>query len=139
MKKIKVKYEEIRSSPLFSGVPDKTIKKIATFPYAIEYKAGDNIIKEGDIGEFMFVVLAGQVDILKAQNSKQLKLATLGPGIFVGEGALVSGAPRNATVVANTPVKIAYFDRAAYNKMIMCHTNISSLLSRPIRNVVKIL
>ena len=130
MKKIKVKYEEIRSSPLFSGVPDKTINKIATFPSAVEYKAGDNIIKEGDIGEFMFVVLAGQVDILKAQSNKQLKLATLGPGIFVGEGALVSGAPRNATVAANTPVKIAYFDRAAYNKMITADATISATLMK---------
>lgn len=130
MKKIKVKFEEVRSSPLFAGVPDKTIKKIATFPYAIEYKAGDAIIKEGDIGEFMFIVLAGQVDILKAQGGKQLKLATLGPGIFVGEGALVSGAPRNATVTANTPVKIAYFDRAAYNKMITADATISATLMK---------
>ena len=110
-KKIKVKYEEIRSSPLFAGVPDKTIKKIAAFPTGVEYKAGDVIIKENDIGEFMFIVLTGQVDILK--GPKELKLATLGPGIFVGEGALVSGAPRNATVKAVTPVKIAYFDRVA--------------------------
>ena len=127
-KKIKVKYEEIRSSPLFAGVPDKTIKKIAKFPYGVEYKAGDVIIKENDIGEFMFIVLTGQVDILK--GPKELKLATLGPGIFVGEGALVSGAPRNATVKANTPVKIAYFDRVAYNKMITADATISATLMK---------
>jgi CRP-like cAMP-binding protein len=130
MKKIKVKYDEIRNSPLFAGVPDKNIKKIAKFPYGMEYKAGDTIIKENDIGEFMFVVVSGQVDILKAQKDKQLKLATLGPGIFVGEGALVSGAPRNATVVANTPVKVAMFDRAAYNKMITTDAAISATLMK---------
>ena len=127
-KKIKVSLGEIRNSPLFTGVPDKIVKKIASFPTGVEYKAGDTIIKEGDVGEFMFIVCQGQVEILK--GPKMLKLATLGPGIFVGEGALVSGAPRNATVKAITPVKIAYFDRVAYNKMIMADATISATLMK---------
>jgi CRP-like cAMP-binding protein len=125
-KKIKVKYEEIRSSPLFTGVPDKLVKKIATYFNGKNYNAGDNIIKENDIGDFMFIVLSGQVDILK--GPKSIKLATLGPGIFVGEGALVSGAPRNATVVAATPVKLAVIYKDVYDKMITTHSAISITL-----------
>jgi len=125
-KKIKVKYEEIRSSPLFIGVPDKLVKKIATYFNGRNYNAGDNIIKENDIGDFMFIVLSGQVDILK--GPKSIKLATLGPGIFVGEGALVSGAPRNATVVAATPVKLAVIYKDVYDKMITTHSAISITL-----------
>ena len=127
-KKIKVSLGEIRNSPLFTGVPDKIVKKIASFPTGVEYKAGDVIIKEGDVGEFMFIVCRGQVEILKGE--KMLKLATLGPGIFVGEGALVSGAPRNATVKAATPVKIAHFDRKAYNAMITADATISATLMK---------
>ena len=129
-KKIKIKFEEIQASALFAGVPPKTIKKIATFPRAQEHPAGDNIIKEGDVGEFMFVVLNGQVDVIKTVNGKEVYLATLGPGTFVGEGALVSGATRNATVKSKTPVKIAYFDRIAYNKMIMADAAISATLMK---------
>ena len=129
-KKIKVKFEEIQNSPLFVGVPPKIIKKIALFPIGVEYQAGSDIIKENEIGDFMFVVLSGQVDIIKKPQVKELLIATLGPGIFVGEGALVSGAPRNATVRAKTPVKIAYFDRAAYNKMITIDPIISATLMK---------
>ena len=129
-KKIKVKFEEIQNSPLFVGVPPKIIKKIALFPIGVEYQAGSDIIKENEIGDFMFVVLSGQVDIIKKPQVKELLIATLGPGIFVGEGALVSGAPRNATVRAKTPVKIAYFDRAAYNKMITIDPVISATLMK---------
>jgi len=129
-KKLKVKFEEIQASALFAGVPPKIIKKIATFPRAQEHPAGDVIIKEGDIGEFMFVVLSGQVDVVKQAGDKEVFLATLPPGVFVGEGALVSGAPRNATVKAKTPVKIAYFDRQAYNKMIMTDAAISATLMK---------
>ena len=125
-KKIKVKYEEIRSSPLFIGVPDKLVKKIATYFNGKNYNAGDSIIKENDIGDFMFIVLNGQVDILK--GPKSIKLATLGPGIFVGEGALVSGAPRNATVVAATPVKLAVIYKDVYDKMVTTHSAISITL-----------
>lgn len=125
-KKIKVKYEEIRSSPLFTGVPDKLVKKIATYFNGRNYNAGDNIIKENDIGDFMFIVLSGQVDILK--GPKSIKLNTLGPGIFVGEGALVSGAPRNATVVAATPVKLAVIYKDVYDKMVTTHSAISITL-----------
>ena len=129
-KKIKVKFEEIQNSPLFVGVPPKIIKKIASVPVGVEYQAGSDIIKENEIGDFMFVVLSGQVDIIKKPQVKELLIATLGPGIFVGEGALVSGAPRNATVRAKTPVKIAYFDRAAYNKMITIDPIISATLMK---------
>lgn len=125
-KKIKVKYEEIRSSPLFVGVPDKLVKKIATYFNGRNYNAGDSIIKENDIGDFMFIVLCGQVDVLK--GPKSIKLATLGPGIFIGEGALVSGAPRNATVVAATPVKLAVIYKDVYDKMITTHSAISITL-----------
>lgn len=125
-KKIKVNYEEIRNSPLFIGVPDKLVKKIATYFNGKNYNAGDIIIKENDIGDFMFIVLSGQVDVLK--GPKSIKLATLGPGIFVGEGALVSGAPRNATVVAATPVKLAVIYKDVYDKMVTTHSAISITL-----------
>ena len=92
VKKIKIKFEEIQASALFAGVPPEVIKKIATFPRAQEHPAGDVIIKEGDVGEFMFVVLSGQVDVVKTAGDKEVYLATLPPGTFVGEGALVSGA-----------------------------------------------
>lgn len=136
-KKLKIKLEEIQASALFAGVSPKIIKKIATFPRAQEHPAGDIIIKEGDIGEFMFVVLSGQVDVIKAVGDKEVFLATLPPGAFVGEGALVSGAPRNATVKAKTPVKIAYFDRQAYNKMIMADAAISATLMNVHKQRVK--
>jgi CRP-like cAMP-binding protein len=62
------------------------------------------------------------------KGPKSIKLATLGPGIFVGEGALVSGAPRNATVVATTPVKLAVIYKDVYDKMITTHSAISITL-----------
>ncbi len=55
---------------------------------------------EGDTGASCFVVLEGQVDILKAMRGKRRRLATLKAGSMVGQLALVDPAPRSATVRA---------------------------------------
>jgi len=127
-KKIKVKYEEIKTSPLFAGVPDKVIKKIAAIPAAQEIATGTVIVKENDPGDSMFIIISGNVDVLKGE--KKLKLASLGAGVFLGEGACVSGAPRNATLVATSPVKVAMFDKEAFNKLIVSHPAIPVTLMK---------
>ncbi len=127
-KKLKVKFDEIRYSPLFAGVPDKDIKKAATYPVPADFKAGESIIKEGEKGDFMFIILQGEVDILK--GPKQVKVATLSQGAFVGEGALVSGAPRNATVVCKGPVKVAFFNKEAFDGLVVSHPAIPVTLMK---------
>jgi CRP-like cAMP-binding protein len=118
-KKIKVKAIDIANSPLFAGVPPKFVKKAATFCIAKEYPAGSPIINEGEKGDFMFIILEGQVDVLK--GPKKIKLATLGKGVFLGEGALVSKAPRNASIVAKDVVKIAVFDQKGFDRLSTLH------------------
>ena len=127
-KKIKVKYDEIKTSPLFAGIPDKVIKKIAAIPTAQEIATGTVIVKENDPGDSMFIIISGNVDVLKGE--KNLKLASLGSGVFLGEGACVSGAPRNATLVATSPVKVAMFNKEAFNKLIVSHPAIPITLMK---------
>ena len=69
---------------------------------AHEFKAGDVIFKEGDPGTEFFVIQSGQVDI---QLGNRL-LGTLGDHDIFGEMALIDPAPRSATAVAKTDVKI---------------------------------
>jgi signal-transduction protein with cAMP-binding, CBS, and nucleotidyltransferase domain len=118
-KKIKVKPTDIIDSPLFAGVPPKFVKKAATFCEVKEYGAGSFIINEGEKGDFMFIIIDGQVDVLK--GAKKLKLATLGKGVFLGEGALVSKAPRNASIVAKNEVRLAVFDQKGFDKLSVLH------------------
>lgn len=125
-KKIKVKFADIRACNLFANVPDKTIKRIAAYPSAQEIPTGTDIIKEGEKGDSMFIILSGSIDILK--TDKLIKIASVGPGTFIGEGALVSGAPRNATCRTTTTCKVAFFDLKAFNKLITSHASIPIIL-----------
>jgi CRP/FNR family transcriptional regulator, cyclic AMP receptor protein len=67
-----------------------------------EFKAGDVIFKEGETGAEFFVIQSGKVDI---QIGNRL-LGTLGDHDIFGEMALIDPAPRSATAVAKTDVKI---------------------------------
>jgi CRP-like cAMP-binding protein len=69
---------------------------------AHEYKAGDIIFKEGDPGAEFFVIQSGKVDI---QLGNRL-LGTLGDHDIFGEMALIDPAPRSATAIAKTDVKL---------------------------------
>lgn len=127
-KGLKVKYNEIKSCVLFADVPTKTVKRISTYPIAQKMSANTTVIKEGDVGDSMFIILSGTVDVFK--TNKMIKVATLGAGTFIGEGALVSGAPRNATIKIATDAKLAFFNIKAFNKLITSHPSISTVLMK---------
>jgi signal-transduction protein with cAMP-binding, CBS, and nucleotidyltransferase domain len=118
-KKLKVKFDDISGSPLFAGVPPKFVKKAVSFCTVRECPAGSSIINEGEKGDFMFIIMEGEVDVLK--GPKKIKLATLSKGVFLGEGALVSKAPRNASITAKTAVKIAVFDQKGFDRLSVLH------------------
>ena len=65
-----------------------------------QFLQGETIIQEGDVGEELFLISDGEVQI----ERKGREVARLGAGEFFGELALMSGKPRNATVTAARPV-----------------------------------
>jgi CRP-like cAMP-binding protein len=67
-----------------------------------DFKAGDVIFKEGDAGAEFFVIQSGQVEIQLGNR----RLGTLGEHDIFGEMALIDAAPRSATAIAKTDVKI---------------------------------
>ena len=127
-RKLRVKFKDIKESPLFSGVKEPYIKRAIKFCFGKKFESGETIIKEGDAGDFMFIVLDGKVDVLKGK--KNIKLATLGKGVFVGEGALVSKAPRNATIKANGTVTVAIFDQKGFDKLSTLHPAIPATMMK---------
>ena len=68
----------------------------------IDLPAGKVLIREGDRGREFFVVISGEVEVRR----KGRKHVTLGAGSFLGEMALLSKAPRSATVTALTPLDV---------------------------------
>ena len=78
------------------------------------FAAGDYIFREGDHGEIMFVVIAGELEI--REGSTLLEIA--GPGSIVGEMALIDDEPRSATVVARTDARLVPVNRRRFEFMV---------------------
>ena len=88
--------EFLRPIELFKTLTPRQLTDVAEKMSKRHYAAGETIIRKGDPGEEFFLVSDGEVEISRADR----EVATLGPGNFFGEVALISGEPRNATVVA---------------------------------------
>jgi CRP-like cAMP-binding protein len=92
---------------------DKEIKTVAPCFDLVEYPAGSIIFSEGDIGNFMGFIISGKLEVKKQTEfkGKQIILALLGKGSFVGELSTFDKYTRSATVIALEDSKIIILRR----------------------------
>jgi serine/threonine protein phosphatase PrpC/CRP-like cAMP-binding protein len=94
--KLAQKRDVLAKVPLFARLSDREILRIMQVAEVRAYGEGDEVIKEGDMGDELFIVLSGAVKVLRGDAV----LTTLGSGEHFGEMALIRSVPRSATVHA---------------------------------------
>lgn len=94
------KVELLRSVPLFASLSKRQLDQIARHADEVHRDAGARLVTEGERGLEVFVIVRGKATVRRRGRT----IATLGPGDFVGELALLDGEPRTASVVADEPV-----------------------------------
>ncbi len=94
----------IRKSALFKNMSDDHIRSMITRMEGVQRAAGDVIIREGDEGDYYYLLLEGTAEVLKrVPNTQEFQsIAELTSGAPFGEEALISNAKRNATVSMTT-------------------------------------
>ena len=98
------KIEALAAVPLFSQVGRKDLERLAMLATERTYASGTDIVSEGEVGVAMFVISEGTVEVVKAEDGKDVKIDELKRGAFFGEMALFENFPRNATVRATSDV-----------------------------------
>lgn len=76
-----------------------------------EYKDGESIIRQGEVGDCMFVIQSGQVEIVTRNGDQEVRLAIRCEGEFIGEMALFEKEVRSADVRALGPARILTIDK----------------------------
>jgi rhodanese-related sulfurtransferase len=91
----------ILNTEAFRRIPPANIQAIFTSLEDIEVKPGDAVIKQGDPGDYFYIVKSGRCMVTRKMpgQNKDIKLAELDAGASFGEEALISDAERNATIV----------------------------------------
>lgn len=92
--------EFLRTIDVFRALTPHQLSDVADRMTKRRYAAGETVIREGERGEAFFLISDGAVEVIRGDR----EVASLGQGEFFGEVALISGEPRNATVVATEPL-----------------------------------
>lgn len=110
--------------PLLLPLSGAEIRELAKMIEARSYRAGATIFSQGDEGATMLVILQGGLDVLVDKDGQPARVAQLWPGDCVGEMSLLTGAPRTATVRAQTPVRALEIGRAAFRAILLNNANL---------------
>ena len=89
--------EFLKTVDLFTSLTPIELTNVAEKMAKRQFVAGDVVIRQGEAGEDFFLISDGSVEVMREGHD----VARLGAGDFFGEAALITGEPRNATVVAN--------------------------------------
>lgn len=99
--------ESLRDIGLFGALSDDVLEHLASALPVQLVGAGEHVFREGDSAREMFVVLSGEVEVLKrGKRGAEARVALLGPGDWFGEMSILDVQPRSATVTAVAPSRL---------------------------------
>ena len=102
-------------------LPDATLAAIAAAGVTRAYPKHAVLIREGDVGDALFIVLAGRVKVYASNDEgREVVIDFHGPGEYVGEMSL-DGAPRSASVMTVEPTTCAVVGRAQFRDFVLAH------------------
>jgi CRP-like cAMP-binding protein len=104
------KIELLSHVQMFSSLNKKELGLIARSADVVTVKPGKQIVTQGTPGHEFYLVVSGQATVRR--NGR--KIATLGPGQYFGELALLDRGPRSATVTAETEVELAIISQREF-------------------------
>jgi cAMP-dependent protein kinase regulator len=120
--------------PLFVTVSDQELDNIANHLKQERFPAGEVVIREGEEGDIFYILERGKVSVWRIDERQvEQKIDELGPGQYFGEVALVSNAPRNATVRADTPLTALTLDYGDFNQCVRQYVNLSYQVNENVR------
>jgi len=97
---LKDQVRQLNGITLFHDLEDEDLEFIANHMSIHELDEDTLIVKQGDVGDSMYILAEGLLEVLIDQpDGTQIKVADLAPGTFFGEKSLLTGAPRSATIV----------------------------------------
>lgn len=118
----------IERSHLFKGLEKEDLKVLYEAGRLFKVKAGTAVIREGDAGDEMFVIMTGSVRVITGPQQAPVELAQLKRGAFFGEVSVLTGRPRTATVLAVDDVELIAFGKPALEPILRKYPRVRKLM-----------
>jgi CRP-like cAMP-binding protein len=121
----------LATCPIFSPFSIEERQELAERFELAEFERGDAIIEEGEMGDAMYVIRRGEVEVTKLNPKRGTKihLAKLNVGDFFGEIALIKNTPRTATITATKKTNLMKLSKEEFDRMILENPTILEVIS----------
>lgn len=105
---------------MFGSVAGDTFNQIVDAMFQKSIPKGQNVIEQGDDGDYFYIVKTGAFDIfVKKEGGEAKKVFEAGAGFAFGELGLLYNAPRNATITAASDSEVWCLERAAFRNLVV--------------------
>jgi ATP/ADP translocase/HEAT repeat protein len=111
----------LKRAPVFERVTGEDLAPLARLAEVTVYSEGDEIVREGDLGDALLVILRGSVAISRAGH----QVATLGAGETIGEMSILDHEPRSATAIALEETEVLEIGSAEFYEILHEHEEIA--------------
>jgi CRP/FNR family cyclic AMP-dependent transcriptional regulator len=119
----------LASIDLFSSLAKRERSEIASRADELDISDGTHLVREGEFAYEFFVIEEGEAEVLRGGEH----VASLGPGDFLGEMGIVTRAPRNASVVARSPMRVLVMSEQDFRGIAQMFPSVADQIREAVR------
>ncbi|HEX3766129.1 MAG TPA: cyclic nucleotide-binding domain-containing protein [Kofleriaceae bacterium] len=123
----------LAATPLFAGMPSDALQALVANLQLVSLERGDVLFRAGDPSDALYVIVEGELSV-QGGGPPAAELSRLGPGAFLGEVALMTDQPRNATVICLSPAELLRIDRHTLSRVLANHGDVLRAVLRFVRD-----
>lgn len=128
----------LRKIPLLANLSDEEMARVKSELRIKQFARRDIVLQKGGGGDALLFLLTGQLQVIDVtEDGRAIGLRMLAPGDFFGEIAVITGATRSASVVALTPVLVAFLPRATALHLFSHSPSVANLMLRHLAEKVQ--
>lgn len=119
--------------PTFGAIDDRTLLRIVGTSANLVWSAGSVIFEKGSSAEALFIILSGRVQILDVVDDEQVEIATLGPGDFFGELALLLHTVHSKTALALEDSELMVLPKDSFQELLASNAELAGHFRRTLQ------
>jgi CRP-like cAMP-binding protein len=116
--------EFLRTTPLFAHVPVRSLEKVAAMAKLITHRDGSVIVRQGAGAHAFHIIVSGEA----AVAADGIPVATLGPGQYFGEIAVIDSGKRTASVTAVGELRVIAIDALSFRRLVRSDPTLAAAL-----------
>ena len=131
------KLDFLQQNKLFDKIPRRNMVHVLETLQERSYVKGETVFSEGEIGRALFLVISGRIDLYKNMpDGTQSKVASIQPGEFFGEMALLEERPRTTTAVVGEDAKMFLLFKIRLDVLLYAKPQIGVIISTRLAKII---